>query len=604
MQEQTIHHAREVPSPHALRSTAGIDAAREPVLELDQIQGNVIPGFSKSHETLLFLRIVDVSYCKRWLKEITPLIATAEEVLSFNRLYKALRTRRGYATVQATWVNIAFSYGALQRLTAGTPAELRDGNDFLDPAFREGMASRADVLGDPLIPDAEGNPARWLIGGPGNEAEILLIIQSDSAEELRETVISIKSRLAGVTVMLTQYGANLPQELAGHEHFKFLDGVSQPGVRGRASAHPDDVITPRQDPRDPNHGKPGQQLIWPGEFVFGYPYQDPAKPVNEPSDSASSTTTANPRNEREQLPVHRGAISEAGPSWGRNGSFLVFRRLRQDVGRFHAFLNEQARQQGISPALMGAKVVGRWLSGAPLSRSANEDAPDLANNECANNDFRFFHADPVLTGGAQPPDTLSPRCGGCAAPGTFEPAPADRQGGLCPFISHIRKGYPRDSLTKAGHDLCPNCSDEEKSAVSERDTQRRRILRRGLPYGPVSPSTLEHPLRDLHDEPVNLARPADRGLLFVCYQTSIIGQFEFLTHFWFNNPDFPEKGEGLDLVIGQHNGPNGERLRQARVPLKGGVVSLVTAQEWVIPTGGGYFFAPSLDALKLLFAGS
>src|SRR2546423_49830 len=97
-------------------------ATPEPVLEVDQIQGNILPGFQKDFQTFLFLKFESVPGAKRWHGAFAPLIATPEEVLPFNRLFKAIRRRRGCAShaVKATWVNIALSYDALACLTAGT----------------------------------------------------------------------------------------------------------------------------------------------------------------------------------------------------------------------------------------------------------------------------------------------------------------------------------------------------------------------------------------------------------------------------------------------------------------------------------------------------
>jgi hypothetical protein len=69
-------------------------AAAEEVLDIRNIQGNILAGFNKDHQALLFLKITDPAKAKRWLQFITPTIATMEEVLSFNRLFKAMRTRR------------------------------------------------------------------------------------------------------------------------------------------------------------------------------------------------------------------------------------------------------------------------------------------------------------------------------------------------------------------------------------------------------------------------------------------------------------------------------------------------------------------------------
>src|SRR5438132_70871 len=64
----------------------------------------------------------------------------------------------------------------------------------------------------------------------------------------------------------------------GHEHFGFLDGVSQPGVRGQIDQTFPGMkfLQQSKNPDDPGQGLPGSDLVWPGEFVFGYPGQDPS----------------------------------------------------------------------------------------------------------------------------------------------------------------------------------------------------------------------------------------------------------------------------------------------------------------------------------------
>lgn len=226
-----------------------LDAAKnkfpEPKLAVDRIQGNILPGFLKDFETLLFLRIDDVPASILWLKERIPLIATADEVLTFNRLFKEIRFRRGQNSnaVKATWVNIAFSYHALELLTEGTKDDVtKEVNKFIDQAFVAGLRNRSADLGDPTDSTAEGHPNNWVIGSPGNEADIVLIIQSDDRGDLLDQVEQIEDSIyalrrggkhvsSGVHILYKEHGANLPGALAGHEHFGFLDGVSQPGVR-------------------------------------------------------------------------------------------------------------------------------------------------------------------------------------------------------------------------------------------------------------------------------------------------------------------------------------------------------------------------------------
>ncbi len=98
--------------------------------------------------------------------------------------------------------------------------------------------------------------------------------------------------------------------------------------------------------------RPGQPLVWPGQFVFGYPEQDPMDPL------------------RPRPPTTRG------PAWARNGSFVVVRRLRQDVAGFWRCARRHAealRRKGVSDMTevrLAALLVGRWPSGAPLARDA------------------------------------------------------------------------------------------------------------------------------------------------------------------------------------------------------------------------------------------
>src|SRR5262249_28033750 len=94
---------------------------------------------------------------------------------------------------------------------------------------------------------------------------------------------------------------------------------------------------------------------------------------------------------------------------------------------------------------------------------------------------------------------------------------------------------------------------------------------------------------------------ADRGLLFLCYQTSIERQFEFLTNHWVNTTRAPEDG-GFDIIIGQNGSGAGRERTVDLSALQQPSQTLTFQPEWVIPTGGGYFFAPSIDALTTVLS--
>jgi Dyp-type peroxidase family len=521
---------------------------REPPLRLANIQGNILPGFNKDFQALLFLKIGEgeqaLASFRQWLARVTPWIATAEEVLAFKLLYKRVveRRERRTATIKSTWINLALSYAALERL------DPEQAGRFSDRAFKDGLNSaRSAALGDPTDRGSPGHPENWVVGGPNNPADAVLIVASDDRDDLRDEVERIKAsfyppRRSGVELVYEQYGAVLPEPLAAHEHFGFRDGVSQPGIRGRVADELGGLLTlPEGD--EPNQGKPGQDLIWPGEFVFGYQGQArlPAA-AQGPAEPDSSRPTA------EKV--------TAGPSWGDDGSFLVIRRLRQDVPALHAFLRAQAARFNLPDAAhFGALCVGRWPSGAPIVLAPGDDDGQLGKDEQRNNDF--------------------------------EPAEKDRNGETCPFAAHIRKVYPRDDESDV---LLHHPDPASHEHTNEATTQTHRLLRRGIPFGDPYPLAAE-----LGD-----AQGGERGLLFLAYQTSLEKQFEFVTKYFANNPDFKAAGAGHDPIVGQNRGRNGaERERRFRAFI-GGFQDVPVEKEWVIPTGGGYFFAPSLEALKAL----
>jgi Dyp-type peroxidase family len=536
------------------------ERANEPHLDVDQIQGNIFPGFSKDHQTLLFLRIDDARAFRCWLAEIVPQISTSEFVLAFSHLFKELVRKEGaeWGRLRVNWLNIAFSFAGLKKLaTAGMNLD-----GFVDAAFKKGQlaSSTSGRLGDPVGSGSAGDPKNWLIGGPEREADVVLIVADDRRNDLNDEIARLAASLfphpdeygkkvtSGATLLFRQDGDILLGPLAGHEHFGFKDGISQPGIRGLL---PDGTpLTPSQNPLDPGQGKPGQDLLWPGEFVFGYPGQDPKQEIDEPG----SDPLQNPRRK--------------APPFARNGSFLVFRRLRQDVGNFHRFLGQLATKFEVTPEFVGSKMVGRWPSGAPVVISPQHDDPPLGDDACRNNNFEYQEADDA-------PSKPVPLPGDVCQ--NVQPPEDDPTGAKAPFAAHIRKAYPRNdtSATIPG--------------LNESTTQTHRLLRRGIPYGGQSASTPTSPVDDA----------VDRGLLFLAYQVSIVEQFEFVTANWVNNKNFKENYVGFDPILGQNNSdPN--RRRSFRLNLPGETQPIETDQDWVIPSGGGYFFAPSIASLQML----
>lgn len=517
----------------------------EPLLDTHEIQANILEGFNKDHQSLIGFTIQDVLQAKRWIKLVSSQISTLFEVNHFNKLYKSVRQRlkREPPALVATWTNIAFSYPAIKKLVEDWDKV----DPYLDPRFKAGLISRSQALGDPTDAASEGNCNNWYVGGPRSLVDIFVIMASDQVEILQPQVQSFieKANQYGLAKIYEETGHDLAYygdpKKRGHEHFGFKDGISQPGIRGRLSDSAHDYLTARlmptaEDPTLPEFGRNGRTLIAPGEFVLGYPTQNENHP-----------RVANP--------------AEQFPDLLRNGSYLVFRRLRQDVEGFENFVKREslktAETSGFSD--MNAEkfkslLVGRWPSGAPLSLSPNQDDPDLSKDPSKNNAFGY--AD-------------------------------DLYGHRTPVISHIRKVNTRDLATDIG---------------GPPKTLRRRILRRGIPFGA--------PIGSGH----NLI--GDRGLLFLSYQASIRDQFEFLVTRWMNsvtNPtNAPSPGghdSGFDLIVGQN--PL-DRTRHAHIQtimngeiLESGITTKgLNILDWVIPTGGGYFFSPSINSLRHILGGN
>ncbi len=532
----------------------------EPVLDGAEIQGNVVPGFMKPNMALSALAIDNVAKAKEWIAATAPKITTLAQAMETRVKVRELRTLRPMIAgtlgaipdeVDDEWVNVGFSYQGLGKLLKGGPHE-SDLAQFQDEAFIAGLATRSSFLGDPTDPSAEGNPANWVIGGPGKEADVLLVFGADRPKALTKMLEEIRGDATanGMAVLYEERGAKLDE--IGSEHFGFQDGVSQPGVRGRLSDDPDSFMTQRTI--DPSavpdswlYGLPGQLLVWPGEFVFGYP------------DAGAD-------------PLVAGAENLPGPDWSRNGSYLSFRRLRQDVPGFWKSLTEQAEQLASQPGFegwtaerLGANLVGRWRSGAPVARVPDADVPDLGTDRLANNSFGFAADSAAL-----------PLAGG-GDTNTFPGAKADPVGLTCPMAAHIRKVQPRETPNDLG---------------GRRASTSRRLLRRGLPYGPQMTDPFG-------SDPAN----GDRGLLFISYQASLMDQFEFLCTAWMGSPVNPRSPGGFDMVVGENGQPGENRVRQCVLfGVEGAQGTVSTGSDFVIPTGGGYFFSPSIGALKGVLA--
>lgn len=171
----------------------------------------------------------------------------------------------------------------------------------------------------------------------------MVILAADSPEDLEAGYARLQAKIAAahVTELGHQDGNTRPDPHRGHEYFGFKDGISQPAIAGITES-----------------SKDGTDTIAAGEFIVGYPDQD--RNISGQGQPGRPTQPADPTYPQ-LTPTTPGL-----PGWAHNGSFLVYRRLRQDVGSFNQFIEQTAQQRGRAPEQLAAKLVGRWRGGAPM----------------------------------------------------------------------------------------------------------------------------------------------------------------------------------------------------------------------------------------------
>ncbi len=350
----------------------------------------------------------------------------------------------------------------------------------------------------------------------------------------------------------------------GREHFGFRDGISTLAPRGRLSSLPRHFLSRRyvdpEDPRALRFAKPGQPLVWPGQYVFGYPGHPESEPGIEP-----------------------GPPVDGGYSWMANGSLLVVRRLRQDVRAFDEFVATEAARIGAMPGYehvtaerLASMLVGRWPNGTATGVDPERPEPAPMADRLRVNHFGYAAAADAIRVSSDPyvaTEDMVARDEFRSVPGT----PADPAGAHTPTFAHVRKVNPRDQVTDQG---------------SPAITLRSQVLRRGITFGKAFPRA---------DPAAEATDGGQRGLLFLAYQTSIEDQFELLSRKWMNRPNAPEPSSGHDLLVGQETGS----ARRAVLQVPGGApVEISLERPLVIPTGGGYFLSPSISALAAMADGS
>lgn len=512
-------------------------------LDTTQIQSIIFGGLGfKPEGRLLTVRLDEDEAANRaWLHDLLP-------SLTFND---------GRYIADDAVVTLALTPSGLTRL--GLPASALES---FPAAFRLGMRGqgRARILGDDPFA-AEW----WWDSGP---VEAAMLVYGDTPAAVERRVRDIDAALKGVgtivdQVELTKVGDTLAER---KEPFGFVDGVSQPAIRGTYRGLRN---------ADPIH------LVEPGEIILGYPDNRGAVPPGPLLDARYDPEMV--------LPIagndHGFAETvKANPRLiGFNGSYLVIRQLEQDSVGFNAYCEREAERFAArfpAPAIcdaefIGAKMIGRWKDGSSLARNPYMSATrlqELYGKADAGGTMREkakpadAAATPVEAGDRTAPpkapsDAKAPKPDNDFLFGTEDP-----QGLRCPYGAHVRRANPRDSLSPG-------------SMEQVEITNRHRILRIGRGF----------------------AGKGDRqsGLMFMCLNGDIERQYEFIQQTWMGSVKFHGLDKETDpIAVTGEAGSNG-----FTIPVRTGPVALDPLPRFVTLRGGGYFFVPGRQLLNYLSAG-
>src|SRR5579859_5206869 len=445
------------------------------------IQGFVLRGYNMPVARYLFLRLEGTAQARVLIRRLLHEITTGQ--------------RWDGGKPQST-LNIAFTHRGLSAL------ELPDATLLSFPVeFQQGMKKRAGILGDTGV----NSPEHWDELWQGDGIHVWLGVNALSSDALEERCAAIAALLqdtGGAAVVGAQDAASAivnGKQTTG-EHFGFTDGFGNPDYLGFARSS------------QPGQGKLMPDGTWAplatGELLLGY------------ADEAG------------ELPV-----APVPHILAANGTFMVYRKLHQNLATFRTFLDENAARYGGGKEKLAAKFIGRWRDGTPLELSPDNPDPSIVKDPQSNTNFTYG---------------------------------ADGDGTRCPVGAHIRRVHPRDAFGFNGKLI-----------------DRRRITRRGLPYGPFA----------AEGEPVSDSE--DRGVIFMALNASISRQFEFVQQQWIEYGNDAHQGNDKDMLLGNHGG-QGKYVIQGDRSATNPPFICANLPNFVELRGGDYFFLPSITALGML----
>ena len=540
-------------------------------LDLRDIQGNVVRAYSRfgfPHARYFLFHIAEAKDGRAFLADLHPWVTTSER---WRHAWEP--DNSALPTPPQVTLNVALTWKGLRALDLPTETLSQFPREFID-----GMAPRNHILTD-IGPSGHHHwDPVWrapIQNKRGTDIHVLITLNAQmmpdgtpvpDLEKMTDWLRELGGR-QGIKLLtghgpagradFQQGGARLVPRGDGtmmidaQEHFGFEDGIGNPVFSGQ---YPKEVEARRVKGR----GKIMPDQSWAplaaGEFLIGHV------------------------DESQQIPY-----ATQPPNFMFNGTFLAFRKLHENVGTFHKYVERQAtdyaRVQGVTEhearLTLKAKIVGRWTNGVPLMA-----APTYA-------DMMRFDAEwsdiPVIRNkSGQRTGAEQARLDAWNALMIDFKYRDDQVGTRCPISAHIRRGNMRDMLDPRM--TSSNPKDWTGSAL----TNRRRILRRGLPYGAFDP--------DNHDD------TAERGVIFIAMCANIFRQFEFVLQQWMNYGLDLRAGNDTCPLLGFH--PPQSKFMVPSDPDHDGTPWIMNELPQFVETRGGeYFFVPSLNTLNMIALG-
>ena len=515
----------------------------DPRLDLHDIQGNIIKaygrfGFPKGR--YVFFGVEDAVAGREFVAELCSSITTSTPF-------------RERALPEVT-TNIAFTYHGLREL--GVP---RASLQTFPDEFAMGMRARRDILGD----EGTSAPERWdPIWRQPDRVHIMIAIsgQDDRGLELRyQQIAEIAQRTRGVRLLRGHRGPGGADDLeyqpataiydngqpTAKEHFGYVDGIGDPFFKG-TGAHESNVLGGGKPTGLPPDTLFGWAPLETGEFLLGY--RDEA---HECAEAATPRLRSN------------------------NATFMAYPKVHLTVEAFDGYLEHVGLEFPGGKEALAAKFTGRWRNGAPLSKFPTQrDADEFAQ--------RWLQAKNAVVQAKSRADRETAKEHFAELNKQFVAFDyrSDLSGGRCPMGAHIRRANPRSAL-----EFDQLLAFEDPGALSN----RRRIIRRGLPYG---------------DSKASRTDDGDHGIIFMALNASLRRQFEFVQQQWMNYGNDFRLANERDALVGNHPPEGGSMVVQTEPDDPRPPFFCNRLPRFVETRGGDYFFIPSMTALRMIGAGN